>query len=268
MLERREALLKPLPFWHTNGIRMPLSRSPRLGLIALFLILSLSGFGCKQRARPSVSQSLLESNQLTSFATPNPEPEAPRYVSKEKGDRMTPPEVVEMRQSLRNLSEAERFRATLTIPSPEGKARGELEYVQSQGLHGTLFINEQFVSELYNLNNQLYFRHGSSSWENLTGSEEAQDTANGFKEALQFSNDPNASIRENTRVTKTENDPSGCKAYTFWQINTSGNKENYRFCIKDSYPVSIVKKTSDGDLEIRYHDINAKINLVMPKIGE
>lgn len=247
---------------------MHVSRSSRLGLVLCLLVLSASGFGCKKRERPNPAQSLLESSQLTTFATPNPEPEPVRYKSKEKGDRITPPEVLEMRQSLRNLSEADHFRATLSIPAPEGKAKGELEYVKNQGFHGTLFINDQFISELYSLNGQLYFRHATSSWENLTDNPNAKLAADAFREALRLPDNPNGAIRDNTRITKTSNDPAGCKAYDFWQVNTSGEKETYRFCLKDGYPTSILKKTRDGDLEIRYRDLNADIKLVAPVLGK
>lgn len=247
---------------------MYILRSSRAGLIVLFLVLSLSGFGCKKVTQPTMTDSLLQSDQLTTFATPNPEPEAPRYKSKERGDRVTPPEVIEMRQTLRNLGEADRFRATLFIPAPEGKAKGELEYVRNQGFHGTLSINDQFISELYSLNGQLYFRHGTSSWENLTNDESAKLAASGFEQALKLPDDPSGALRDNTRVTKTENDPSGCKAYELWQINTSGDKETYRFCIKDGYPTSIIKKTRDGDLEIRYRDLDASFKLVAPTLAK
>lgn len=247
---------------------MHISRSSRSGLIVLLLILTLSGFGCKKRTPTTVTDSLLQSGQLTTFATPNPEPEIPKYKSKEKGDRVTPPEVIEIRQTLRNLSEADHFRASLTIPAPEGKAQGELEYVRSQGFHGSLSINSQFISEVYSLNNQLYFRHGTSSWENLTNDENAKMAASGFEQALKLPDDPNSALRDNTRITKTEMDPSGCKAYELWQINTDGDKENYRFCIKDGYPVSIIKKTRDGDLEIRYRDLDTPITLTVPKVGK
>jgi hypothetical protein len=246
---------------------MSFSQLSRTGLITLLLVLTLSGFGCKKRpAGPSVTQSLLESDQLTAFATPNPEPERPKYKSKEKGDRGTPPEVVEMRQTLRNLGETDRFRATMIIPAAEGKATGELEYVKSQGFHGTLSINDRFISEIYKIDDQLYFRHGTSTWQNLTNDDNAKLAASGFEQALKLPDDPAGAIRDNTRITKTENDPSGCKAYDFWQINNEGQKETYRFCIKNGYPVSIIKKTRDGDLEIRYRDINATITLTTPKL--
>lgn len=247
---------------------MHIPRSSRTGLTFLLLVLSLSGFGCKPRTSPTMTQSFLESDQLTTFATPNPEPVTPTYKSKKKGDRVTPPEVIEMRQTLRNLSEADRFRATLFIPAPEGKAKGELEYVRDQGFHGTLSINDQFISEIYSLKGQLYFRHGTSTWENLTNDESAKLAASGFEQALKLPDDPSSALRDNTRVTKTENDPSGCKAYELWQINNNGDKETYRFCIKDGYPVSIIKKTRDGDLEIRYRDLDATIKLTAPTMGK
>mgnify|MGYP006355861423 CR=1 FL=1 len=247
---------------------MHLPRVPRSGLVLCLLVLAACGVGCKKPAsRPNATQSLFETKQLSAFATPNPEPETPKYVRKEKNDRGTPAEVTEMRQALRNLDQVSSFRATMLIPSSDGTATGELEYVQKQGIHGTLSINGQFISELYKLNGSIYFRHGTSSWENVSDDANSRVIVDGFEQAVRFSNDPSASIRDIARITKTEMDPRGCKAYTFWQYTLSGEEETYRFCLQNGYPVGITKLTSSGNVEIYYRDIDKPISLKTPVVG-
>lgn len=247
---------------------MHLLRTSRFGLLLGLLVLTTSGFGCKKpTTRPTLSKSLLESSQLSAFATPNPKPAEPPYVRKEKTDRGVPPEVVEMRQTLRNLNQTTSFRATLLIPSAEGTATGELEYVQSQGIHGTLSINGQFISELYKIDQTIYFKQGTSTWRDLTTDPEAREAVTGFQQAVNFSDDPGTAIRDIARITKTEQDPSGCKAYDFWQLGYDGEKETYRLCLKDGYPVSISKQTPGGTVQIHYRDINKSISLKTPVIG-
>lgn len=232
------------------------------------LVLSMSGFGCKEPAARTVPASLFENSQLSAFSTPNDEPPAPIYKSRGLPERGIPAEIVEMRQTLRNLGKANQYRASMRIPTPQGIAKGELEFVRGQGFRGMLSINDQFISELYKIKGQIYFRHGTSTWANMTQDDEAKTAASGFEQALAFSTEATSSLRDSARITKTEQDTAlSCKAYEFWQINTNSEKDSFRFCLQNGYPISIKKMTSDGDIEIAYRDFDKPIILTVPTLG-
>lgn len=235
----------------------------RLGFVLLCFTLVLAGFGCKKpEARKDLRTALTQTPSLNipKIAAPTP------AAYKSKGDTEGAPEVMIVRQAIKNLAQADSFRATLIIPAPDGKARGEMEFVRGKGMHAGLSFPGAPGAEFYLKTNQLVFRSGTSSWQDIGSSEQGVQIRQLFQQAF-----PTVESTSTTFISKSarflnikEDKDRNCKMYEFSQYTLAGDKQRVKVCIQNSLPVYVSTPVADGDLEATYRDFNQTIPLDFP----
>ncbi len=237
-----------------------MSNRPYLSFAALAL-LALSGFGCKKTSTTAVI--LGRTNPLAQIAdnkadAPTLRVPQPTFNAVEAADYL--------RTVMRNFSQVRSFRASLKIPIGTSFATGQLE---SEGtkMHGKLQLPGPVTTELYLIEKDIWFRSGTSSWENLAGTAEGEQTANLLRNTFSLggSSSPTSTIAENAVVTQITEDPSGCKLYVLNQPSQEGGVETIALCVKNDLPNFLSAQTPDGKtVEVRYWDYNRAFNLYAP----
>lgn len=235
----------------------------RFGIALLCSSLVLAGFGCKKpEARKDLRNALAQAPAFTvpKITAPTPSP------YKSKGDTEGAPEVMTVRQAVKNLAQADSFRATIIIPAPDGTARGEMEFVRGKGMHAGLSFPGAPGAEFYLKANQLVFRSGTSSWQNIGASEQGVQIRRLFQQAFPtVESTSTAFISKSARFTSIKDDPSrNCKMYEFNQYTLTGDKQRVKVCIQNSLPIYVSTPVADGDLETTYRDFNQTIPMDFP----
>jgi hypothetical protein len=239
----------------------------RLPVLALVIAaLAIGGFGCKKKneSRLVIPKPLTVRGAAT---VPVTELEPPGPPRPEDADGYIPPEVLYLRQVIRNFTQVQSFRATMTVPTDAGTARGEVEFARARGLHGTLTLPTSDVppTELYLIADHVYFRSGTSTWLDLFGTAEGVRVMEIFRSAFSLSpNTTSTFISDSARMTRVTDDPEGCKRHTFTQFVPTGERETMFICVKDNLPAIIGTVTANGPIEIRYRDYNQPVPLVHP----
>lgn len=229
---------------------------------ALLALLALSGFGCKKT--PTTTVILGRTNTLAPIAADGTADAPALHVPQPTFNAV---EAVDyLRTVMRNFSQVRSFRASLKIPIGTGFATGQLE---SEGtkMHGKLQLPGPVMTELYLIDRDIWFRSGTSSWENLAGTAEGEQTANLLRNTFSLggSASPTSTIAENAVVTNITEDPSGCKLYVLNQPSQEGGNETIALCVKNDLPNFLSAQTPDGKtVEVRYWDYNRAFNLYAP----
>lgn len=225
----------------------------RASFLLLLMLCSWSvlGFGCKPRDQVSGT-----GPGGATFALPEtPRIPEPVYVPKGKGDQGPEKEVVELRQVLANLERAKSYRSRIRTPLSNGNLMAELLFSRSRGLHGILQaggVNSELLME----NNSVFVRYGTSTWQDVSGSEEAQTARTQLSESLLVNENGTSRVllRDSARVTSIKDDPEGCKLYTIEQsfFQPQVFTQTLELCVKNTYPVRIKSTTPQGTIEITY----------------
>lgn len=244
------------------------SRS-RLLVFSCFCVLVLFGFGCKKSTPPpgSIPAPLPTIPTTTNLPTP-PNEQQPKPI--ETSPQSTPrpegyvePEITYLRQVMLNLSQAKSFKTAIAIPSDQGTATGNVEFVKQIGLHGTLTIPGGNQSEVYILGSDIYFRANTTTWSDLSRSPEAANIKNLFESSLSFTAGT-STITGTARMISTKDDPSGCRLYTLSQYTSDENKVTFQICVKDDLPAKIISQSSTGRIEVAFREYNQFIKLESP----
>ncbi len=229
--------------------------------------LALSGFGCKEPA--------YQANQATNWRgiiqDPSPRPRvtptAPPKQTQKLFDSVQPEalELPVLRQALSNLANAKSFKATLTLPPAEGQTtpiQGQLVFDRAKGFRGTITINPQVKSEVLVVDDQIYFRANTSTWQTITYTPDGDRLQAFFQVAFL---DPNRPIKllvsDSAKVLENMDDPRGCRRYVYTEALPSGDTAKTSLCIKDTFPISIINEYAEGNTEVSYSDINQPVDI-------
>lgn len=236
-----------------------------LGLSALLLF---SGFGCKKSPPPFKPQSL-DLRVLTptqNNAAPHKNPVTESETQKITASQIAP-EIIYVRQILRNLTKTKSFRASMIIPTAQGTAKGEVEFSKDKGFHGTLQLPSGTSTEIYALNgNTIYFRANTSSWINMSGTTEGKQAALLFQTAFSVTNDnADTQISDQAKFVSMSDDPEGCRSFSIDQ-STVVTPQLFELCVKNELPVRISLPVEQGRVEVRYRDYNQPIDIHVPTV--
>lgn len=196
-------------------------------------------------------------------------PSAPAPIAKRKSfDTETPtaPEVFILRQALSNLGSADSFRASLILPPTEGGTepiKGELLFNRDRGFRGTININPQLKSEVFVINEQVYFRANTTTWENITQQSEGANLLAFFNIAFPTKEgDKTTRVSDKAKILDVSEDQKNlCRRYTYSEIVPNGDLVKTILCIKDGLPSYIVNEYAEGNTEVHYSEVNQKIDL-------
>jgi hypothetical protein len=247
---------------------MSFSRS--FPLVVSFAALTLFGFGCKKAQPLAVAPlpSLFASSTPMVGVLPSPRAGTTSAPTPQGAVRKAlAPEIGILRQIMRNLEQATSFHAGLAMQTAEGTANGRIAFVRAKGLHGTMHTSSGEFAELALIGDQIFFRSGTSTWDNLTNLPEGEEVKGLFQDAL-FASEASSTtpfISNSAKIESTTQDPSGCTLYTFTQ-SISSVKRRYKICVKNSLPTFISSALIDGtdEMKITYSDVNQPVDLESP----
>ncbi len=224
--------------------------------VSFFLLLmlcgwSVLGFGCKPRDQVSGT-----GPGGAAFVIPEtPRTPPPPYIPKGKGDQAPEKQVIELRQVLANLERAKSYRSRIRTPLSSGNLLAELLFSRTRGLHGTLQTGGM-NSELLIEGRSVFVRYGTSTWQDVSGSEEAQTARTQLYESLLVNENGTSRVllRDSAKVTSIKDDPEGCKLYTVEQsfFQPEVFVQTIELCVKNTYPSRIKSTTPQGVIEITY----------------
>lgn len=229
----------------------------------LVLSLTLVGFGCR---RPVVNTTVNTQVVPVKTETVTPfDPNAPRPVDHEGPS----PEGLLARQALKNLSTAKTYRTTMIITTASGTVRASADVNREQGILGRLEIpNTQGMlsSEISISGKTVFFRQNTSTWSDISKTEEGQQLTDLFQNALTPNGtDVSLIVSDNTRTVETKEDASGCTLYTLSQVNEEGKRVPYQICIRNDLPSYLSLQTTAGVLTTTYTDINGLVEVKRPQ---
>ncbi len=243
---------KPRPFFFTMA----------------FTALVVLGFGCKKPAtdKPKLGYGFWQIDKPVKPPTVAPTPDVRKRKPNDKGDHYVEPEVRYLQQVLNNFTNVRSFRASLKLPSSAIAPDGEMEFARGKGLHGSLRLPDGTSSELVFIKQDIFFRSGTSTeWTNLGGTDEGARMTRSFVLALNLSPSGTADlISDKAKMLSREDDPSGCKRYTFIQRDMTGEKQTSYLCVQNELPTIVGTVTPQGNVETRYRDFNQPIEIKNP----
>ncbi len=223
-----------------------------LAFLALALCTwSVLGFGCKPR-----DQIIGTGPGGIDFSAPEaPRVPEPPYIPKGKGDQGPEKQVVELRQVLANLERAKSYRSRIQTSLGNGNVVAELLFSRTRGLHGTLKTGAT-TSEIFTVDDRVYVRYASSTWQDVSGETEAQTARTQLYETLMVNENGTSRLllRDSAKVTSIKEDPEGCKLYTIEQkfFQPEAFTQTIELCVKNTYPTRMRSTTPQGTMEIRY----------------
>lgn len=232
-------------------------------IIAITFAMALFGFGCRNPGTiaPTTTQVIPTKIEPTVKVDPN----APHPIDQEGPS----PEGLIARQALKNLSLAKTYRTSMVVPTTTGIIKTTASVNREQGLLGRLEIpSAQGIvsSEIYISGDTILFRENTSTWENISTTEEGKQFTNLFKNALApESSDISLIVSDNTRTIETKDDPSGCKLYVLSQVNEAGERIPYEICIRNDIPSYISIQTAAGTLTTAFTDVNSRVEIRRPQ---
>ncbi len=246
---------------------MPI-RHPSFKIVLVLVLLGVVGFGCKKPdAEPlPIGYGFWE---IGKPVRPRTEPSAP-FVRKirpnSKGDHYIEPEIRYLQQVLKNFTNVQSFRATLDLPPSAETSDGEIAFVRQKGLHATLRLPNKTTNELIFLPQDILFRSGTSTeWTILTGTEEGARMNALFVSVLNLSPSSTESlISTKAKMISTQDDPAGCKRYTFMQRDMEGEKQTSYVCVQNELPMIVGTASPGGNIETRYRNYNQPIEIKNP----
>lgn len=175
------------------------------------------------------------------------------------------PDVLLLREAFRNLARAKSFRANLILPAGTGQSQptqGEIIFDHEKGLRGKIIISPTIKSDLLLLKETVYFRSGTSTWQDITNTAEADRLQHFFRVAFPGEMRPNqVFVSDSARVLEVKDDPLGCKRYTFDEIMPNGEREQTMTCLQNNVPIYIINQYAEGSTEVRYRDLNQPVEI-------
>jgi hypothetical protein len=231
----------------------------KITYLAPLIILAAFGFGCKSTTAPTppVPNAVAPVGQPASTAVTNP---APAGVSRD---------VLYARQVLRNLSQAKTFRATMSVPTAGGQVATSLDYSRDNGIYGTIQIpNAAGGTQSANLfadDKEIWFRQGTSTWQNLTNTTDGKNFQAVFQNAFNYQDRYQSTVSDTATLTSKTDDPSaGCSRYAFTQSTDNGGAQTFTLCVSQDLPVYLTIDGPFGQIEVRYRDVNGKVDVKRP----
>ena len=230
-------------------------------LLAPLFAIALFGFGCKNTDKPADqipnAVSPVDANGRASVPVPET---APVGVSQD---------VLYARQVLRNLSQANTFRANMNVPTANGRVATNLDYSRTGGLYGSIEIPDTNGgtqnANLFANDTEIWFRQGTSSWQNLSNTEDGKNFQAVFQNAFNYQNRYQSTVADTATLTSKTDDPSaGCTRYAFSQPTGNGGTQAFTLCVKADLPVYLTIDGPFGQIEVRYRDINGKVDVKKP----
>lgn len=232
-------------------------------VLILVCSLALLGLGCR---RPGTNTNSANTQVIpkTTEATKPFDPNAPRPVDNEGPS----PEGVLARVALKNLSIAKTYRASMVIPTASGTVKASADVNRDQGIMGKLEVPSAqgtLTSEIYISGETVFFRQNTSTWTNISGTDEGKQFTTLFENALAPNGtDVSRIVADNTRTISTSEDATGCTLYTLSQVNANGKRIPYKICLRNDLPSYISLQTTAGVLTISYTDINGQVQIQRP----
>lgn len=214
---------------------------------------SLVGFGCKERGTASLP------GRTTSQGQTNTTPPPPPVLKTGGVEKGTDPVLLQIQQALNNLAKTESYQLDVQIPSRGSQSTGRLFYAKQGGIHATL-ISEGVSTQLYGNNNALWVKYATTSWSAVPPGEERTSIETMLKQAF-FSSETGANtlvLTGNARISKEEQDPSGCTLYTIEQtfFVPTTITERFAVCLAGGQPTSIRYIRPEGTTVIQYSRVN------------
>ena len=174
---------------------------------------------------------------------------------------------MELRQVLANLERARSYRSRIRTPLSNGNVIAELLFSRTGGLHGTLQAGGT-TSEIFTVNDRVFVRYGTSTWQDVSGNEEAQTARTQLYETLMVNQDGTSRVllRDSAKVTSIKDDPEGCKLYTIEQkfFQPEVFTQTLELCVKNTYPTRVKSMTPEGSIEIGYDRFDDETILAQP----
>lgn len=226
-------------------------------LAASLLTLALLGFGCKKPdPQPTVPNAAVPADNSAAVPTPNqPAPGISR-------------DVIYARQVLRNLSQASSFRASMVVPSAGGIINTTLDYSRANGLIGKVTLPTNAgpqTAELYATDAEIWFREGTSTWQNLSNTEEGQGFRTIFQNAFGYQSQYQSTVSDTAKLTAKDEDTSAnCTRHAFIQTVGTGTEQRFTLCIAADLPVYLTIEGPYGQIEVRYRDVNGNVEVKKP----
>lgn len=232
----------------------------RSRLLLPLLALSLFGFGCKKTETPPVPNAVAPIDGASAAQTSaKTEPAANPGVSRD---------VLYARQVLRNLSQAATFRASMVVPSAGGIINTTLDYSRADGLMGKVAIPTDAGSqtaELFANDTEIWFREGTSTWQDLSNSEEGKNFKAIFQNAFGYQGQYQSTVADNAKLlSKDEDTSANCTRHAFTQTLDTGSEQKFTLCIARDLPVYLTIDGPFGQIEVRYRDVNGKVDVKKP----
>jgi hypothetical protein len=241
----------------------------RLSLLVPCLAVALFGFGCKDPDYGTVPRATNWRGVIQD--TPPPRGSAPTGAPPKATQKLfdtvraEPTELPLLRQALANLAAATSFKAVLTLPPADGQSdhvKGELSFDRSHGFRGIITLNPQTKSEVLVLDNQIYFRANTSSWQTITHTDEGDRLRLFFQVAFPSQSRPNQLlVSDSTRILESKADERGCQRYTYTEVLPNGDTAKTVLCVKDGFPTYIINEYAEGETEVSYTDINQPVDI-------
>ena len=235
-----------------------------LGTVALF------GFGCKS-PEEKLAERIRNAEQIQEVAegteTDSEDREFdPNY---EVDDTPNPsPQILYLREVMRNLGRAETFRAKVDVPVQGGEADISVDFNNAVGLYGRMRIDidgELTITDVFLSGDQIHFRSNTSTWTNISDTEDGRVLQAMFQRATLPSLGAESFVSEYAQMEEQTNDSSGCELYAFKQYNElRARVELYQICVEDNFPKYIITESPFGQQRIDYSDINAFVDVQHP----
>ncbi|QQR60581.1 hypothetical protein IPH19_04190 [Candidatus Uhrbacteria bacterium] len=239
-------------------------RHRTFSIAMLAISLALLGLGCR---RPGTNINPANTQVIptkTETATPF-DPNAPRPVDQEGPS----PEGILARQALKNLSVAKTYRTTMIIPTASGTVKASADVNRDQGILGKLEVPSAqgtLSSEIYIAGETVFFRQNTTTWSNISNTNEGRQFTTLFQNALApDGTDVSRIVSDNTRTVETKEDATGCTLYTLNQVNAAGKRVPYKICLRNDLPSYLSLQTTAGVLTVTYTDINGPVVVQRPQ---
>lgn len=178
------------------------------------------------------------------------------------------PDIIYLREVMRNLSQAETFRAKVGVPVQGGEADISVDFNKSIGMYGRMRIdidNELTISDVFLSDDEIHFRANTGTWTNITGTEQAQVLQALFRHATLPNSGAENFVSKYAEMQEKTSNESGCELYAFKQYNElRARVELFQICVKNSFPVYIVTESPFGSQRIEYSDVNGFVDVQKP----
>ncbi len=228
-------------------------------LLLPLLGLALVGFGCRQpETSPQVPNAV---TPINGGNTQTPTANAPTDAGISR-------DVLYARQVLRNLNQASAFRASMVVPSAGGIINTVLDYNRLNGLIGRVTVPTDSgpqTAELYANDTEIWFRDGTSTWQDLSNTEEGRSFKAVFQNAFGYQGQYQSTVADNARLLSKEEDTSAnCTRHAFIQTLNTGSEQRFTLCAAGDLPVYLTIEGPFGQIEVRYKDVNGNVEVKKP----